>query len=107
MAPGRFWVRGATTTSGHGRYRRCGNCSSRFDAWGYATEDGEVAAGFSSVAAVVRDHVGHPVASIAITYPGHEVPAARRPTLAAQVNWTAQMLSRRIDGALVSSANST
>src|SRR5918994_4990452 len=36
---------------------------------GYASEDGFVTPGFASVAAAVRDHSGHPVAAVAITYP--------------------------------------
>jgi len=36
---------------------------------GYASEDGEVTPGFASVAAVVRDHNGHPAAGVAVTYP--------------------------------------
>src|SRR3954451_25324325 len=36
---------------------------------GYALEDGEVTPGFSSVAAAVLDHNGHPVAGVAVTYP--------------------------------------
>ena len=35
---------------------------------GYAVEDGEVTPGLASVAAVVRDHNGHPVAGLAVTY---------------------------------------
>ena len=35
---------------------------------GYAVEDGEVTPGLSSVAAVVRDHNGHPVAGLAVTF---------------------------------------
>ena len=35
---------------------------------GYATEQGEVTPGLSSVAVAVRDHVGHPVAAVAVTY---------------------------------------
>jgi len=36
---------------------------------GYAVEEGEVTPGFASVAAVVLDHNGHPVAGVAVTYP--------------------------------------
>ncbi len=35
---------------------------------GYATEDGEVTPGFASVAAAARDHTGHPVAGVAVTF---------------------------------------
>ncbi|HEY0774099.1 MAG TPA: IclR family transcriptional regulator, partial [Nocardioidaceae bacterium] len=39
---------------------------------GYAMEDGEVTPGFSSVAAVVLDHTGHPVAGVAVTFPSED-----------------------------------
>jgi DNA-binding IclR family transcriptional regulator len=38
---------------------------------GHAVEDGDVTPGFASVAAVVRDHSGHPVGSVAITFESH------------------------------------
>ena len=60
---------------------------------GYATEDGEITPGFASVASAVRDHAGHPVASVAVTYPAtDEVPTG----LAAQVKRTAAEIERRI-----------
>lgn len=65
---------------------------------GYATEDGEVTAGFGSVGAAVVDHTGHPLASIAITYPVVEITPQRRDQLAARVVDTARALSRRISG---------
>jgi DNA-binding IclR family transcriptional regulator len=65
---------------------------------GYAVEDGEVTPGFGSVGAAVLDHNGHPVASVAMTYPLHEVSAQRRVHLAARVVETARTLSRRISG---------
>ena len=37
---------------------------------GYAVEADEITPGFSSVAAAVLDHNGHPVAGVAVTYPG-------------------------------------
>ena len=60
---------------------------------GYATEDGEITPGFASVAAAVHDHAGHPVASVAVTYP---VADATPETFAAQVKRTAAELERRI-----------
>ena len=66
---------------------------------GYAIEDGEVTPGFGSVGAAVVDHNGHPLASVAITYPDTEVSAQRRAQLAARVVETARTLSRRISGA--------
>jgi DNA-binding IclR family transcriptional regulator len=65
---------------------------------GYAGEDGEVTPGFASVAAAVRDHTGHPVASIALTFPEVEVPAGRRGELASRVVDAARALSQRIGG---------
>jgi DNA-binding IclR family transcriptional regulator len=35
---------------------------------GRSTEDGEVTQGFASIADAVRDHTGHPIAAIAVTY---------------------------------------
>jgi DNA-binding IclR family transcriptional regulator len=65
---------------------------------GYAVEDGEVTPGFASVAAAVRDHTGHPVASIALTFPEVEVAAAGRGELATRVIDAARALSQRIGG---------
>jgi DNA-binding IclR family transcriptional regulator len=65
---------------------------------GYADEDGEVTAGFASVAAAIRDHGGHPVASVAVTFPDREVSPARRDYLAAHVVHTARAISRRLGG---------
>jgi DNA-binding IclR family transcriptional regulator len=63
---------------------------------GYAMEDGEVTPGFASVAAVVLDHNGHPVAGVAVTYPSEDpldltaaITATRR---------TADRLTTRIGG---------
>lgn len=39
---------------------------------GHAFEDGEVTTGFASVGAAVADHLGHPVAAVALTYPADE-----------------------------------
>lgn len=65
---------------------------------GYATEDGEVTEGFSSVAAAVLDHTEHPVASIAVTYPDDEVTPTEERELAAEVVHTAAEVQRRIGG---------
>jgi DNA-binding IclR family transcriptional regulator len=65
---------------------------------GYATEDGEVTPGFSSVAAAVLDHSAHPVAGVAVTFRGDEVGAEQQRRIAAQVTRTANQLSRRIGG---------
>lgn len=61
---------------------------------GYASEDGEVTPGLTSVAAPVRDHNGHPVAGIAVTYSGE----ADVPALVAEVRRTATLVTRRLAG---------
>jgi DNA-binding IclR family transcriptional regulator len=60
---------------------------------GYATEEGEVTSGLSSVAAPVLDHNGHPVAGLAVTFPEGE--AAR---IAVDVRRAAAQLTRRLGG---------
>src|SRR6478672_9674737 len=65
---------------------------------GYAVEDGSVSAGLSSVARAVLDHTGHPVAGVAVTFPGETVDAAERARLAAVVTRTAATLTARIGG---------
>jgi DNA-binding IclR family transcriptional regulator len=65
---------------------------------GYAIEDGSVSAGLASVARAVLDHTGHPVAGVAITFPGDEVDAVERARLAAVVTRTAGLLTARIGG---------
>ncbi len=66
---------------------------------GYAFEDGEVTPGFASVAAVVRDHTGHPVAGVAVTFPATDRPEGH--DLAATIAATrraADRLTTRIGG---------
>ena len=65
---------------------------------GFADENGEISEGFASVAAAIRDHSGHPVASVAITFADSEVGAERRAFLAAHVVRTAAQITRRIGG---------
>jgi DNA-binding IclR family transcriptional regulator len=65
---------------------------------GYAVEDGEVTAGFASLAAAVLDHSDHPVAAVAVTYPADALPAGARTQLAGAVVRTAATVSRRIGG---------
>lgn len=65
---------------------------------GYATEHGEISAGFSSVAAAVTDHVGWPVAAVAVTFLADKVPAEQWPELAQRVLKVAGELSTRIYG---------
>ena len=62
---------------------------------GFAEEDGFVTPGFASVACAVRDHTGHPVAAVALTYPAAEgEPAA----LADHVARAAARVTRGIRG---------
>jgi DNA-binding IclR family transcriptional regulator len=65
---------------------------------GFAQEQGSVTPGFSSLAAAVLDHVGHPVAAVALTFPSREVGTAARETLAAEVRASAAQVARRLYG---------
>jgi DNA-binding IclR family transcriptional regulator len=65
---------------------------------GHAVEDGEVTPGFASVAVAVRDHGGHPVASVAVTYPQREAGPALHVELVAEVGRTARAIAHRIGG---------
>lgn len=63
---------------------------------GYATEEGEVTPGFASVAAVVLDHNGLPVAAVAVTYPSNAEVSGGRLSKASQD--TAELIARRLGG---------
>jgi DNA-binding IclR family transcriptional regulator len=65
---------------------------------GYAAERGEVTPGFASVACAVRDHNGHPVAGVAVTYPADEQPADELAGTVVAVRHTADGLTRRLGG---------
>ncbi|WP_404442864.1 IclR family transcriptional regulator [Microbacterium marinum] len=76
---------------------------------GVATEDGEVTAGFRSVAVVVRDHAGWPAAAVAVTWQGDaggaeptrsgdDAASARIKALSALAASAAADLARRIGG---------
>jgi DNA-binding IclR family transcriptional regulator len=65
---------------------------------GYAWELGEVSRGFASIAVAVREHSGHPLASVAVTYPEGTVDSSGFKQLVAAVEKTAVELSRRIAG---------
>jgi DNA-binding IclR family transcriptional regulator len=62
---------------------------------GHATEDGEVTAGFASVAVAVLDHARHPVAAVAVTFP---VGTARPEQLVDTATRTARAITARIGG---------
>jgi DNA-binding IclR family transcriptional regulator len=63
---------------------------------GYATEDGDVTPGLSSVAVPVLDHVAYPVAAVAVTYESGRYDDPR--ALVARVTATAHALTRRVGG---------
>jgi DNA-binding IclR family transcriptional regulator len=63
---------------------------------GYATEYGEATERFSSVAAAVIDHSGHPVAGVALTFPDADADAALMSQFARLVTRAAAEISRRI-----------
>jgi DNA-binding IclR family transcriptional regulator len=65
---------------------------------GYSTENGEITEGFGSVAAAVTDHVGWPVAAVAVTFLAETVPPGEWPALARRVTKVAGELSVRIYG---------
>jgi DNA-binding IclR family transcriptional regulator len=64
----------------------------------HAEEDESVTPGFASVGCAVRDHAGHPVAAIALTFPSRELDAEARTRLALQVREAARQVSRAIGG---------
>ena len=64
---------------------------------GFATENGEVSLGLRSVGVAVLDHVGWPIAAIAVTYPSD--PERDAATLAAEITPVVSELARRIGGA--------
>ena len=63
---------------------------------GFATEDGEVTAGFASVAAAVLDHNGHPVAGVAVTFRAEDGPD--QAAVSRVVGETARALTQRLGG---------
>jgi len=62
---------------------------------GWATEDGEVTEGLASVGAPVLDHVGHPLAGLAVTYAS---PGTDPAPLRTAVRRAAESLTARIGG---------
>ena len=65
---------------------------------GYSTEHGEITDGFGSVAAAVTDHLGWPVAAVAVTFLEQKASAEKWPALAKSVTKAADELSVRIYG---------
>jgi DNA-binding IclR family transcriptional regulator len=64
---------------------------------GYAMEDGEVTAGFVSIAVAVLGHTRHPVASVAVTFPSSAAPDGHG-VLVDEVGRTARAIASRIGG---------
>lgn len=64
---------------------------------GYASENGEVTAGLSSVAMPVVDRTGHPLAAVAVTYPSDAGEATQAEVLR-HVRATVALLTRRLGG---------
>jgi len=65
---------------------------------GIAQENGEITPGFSSVAAVVRDHTGYPAAAVAVTFEPERLTQDARARLADPVLRAAAALERRLHG---------
>ncbi|WP_406382610.1 IclR family transcriptional regulator [Streptomyces sp. NBC_01618] len=64
----------------------------------YATEEGEITVGLSSIAAAVFDHHAHPIAGVCVTFPSRPGSAAERQEIAGHVAQTARELTRRVGG---------
>jgi DNA-binding IclR family transcriptional regulator len=64
---------------------------------GHAVEEGEVTPGYASIAVAVLDHTGHPVASVAGTFPQAET-APGRARVVDEVARTARAITNRIGG---------
>lgn len=65
---------------------------------GHATEDGDITPDFASLAVSVRDHLGWPVAAVAVTFMAAKVPEEDRPRLLTGIQQVADELRRRIHG---------
>ncbi|MEJ3656722.1 IclR family transcriptional regulator [Actinomycetes bacterium KLBMP 9759] len=65
---------------------------------GHAWEDGEVTPGFASIAVAVLDHTGHPVASVAVTYPSVLDGDDLRELMVDEIARTARAVTARVGG---------
>lgn len=63
---------------------------------GHAIEHGLITPGLSSFGAAVRDHTGHPVAGVAVTYPYDSLDETEQQSMINEVTGAADDLSRRI-----------
>ncbi|RLP83716.1 IclR family transcriptional regulator [Mycetocola lacteus] len=80
------------------RYGRLREVLGQVQRRGYATEEGSVSPGLSSVACAVHDHRGWPVAGLAVTFPANSVDPTAIAGLVEQVQNTADTLTQRIYG---------
>jgi DNA-binding IclR family transcriptional regulator len=92
------------TDHGPGSLRELRTLLTGVRARGYATEDGDVTPGLSSVAAAVLDHAGYPEAGVAVTFPAAEVDEDEAARIAARVVAAAAEISRRVRGEPAASA---
>ncbi|MYU22340.1 IclR family transcriptional regulator [Streptomyces sp. SID8352] len=69
---------------------------------GHATEEGEITVGFSSLAVPIMDHMQHPVAGLAVTFPTDSLQAEDRTAIIRGILSTASELTRRMGGSLSS-----
>lgn len=65
---------------------------------GYAVESGSVTEGLDSVAVAVLDHVGHPAAAVAVTYPSRGVDDGTGADLVERVRRCAAAITARLAG---------
>ena len=89
------WETTAITTPGQLRAEL-----SRTRERGWAVEEGDVTPNFASVAVAAHDHRGLPVAGVALTFLGHKIDDERRAELVGHVRRTAEVLTRRLHGAV-------
>lgn len=65
---------------------------------GFAEENGEVTPGQASLAVAVLDHMGHPVAAVAVTFTASAIRPGERTRIVTQIARTAREIGRRIGG---------
>lgn len=65
---------------------------------GFATEEGDVTPGLSSVAVVARDHLDLPAAAVAMTFVADDVDAGGRERFVHELRLVASELTRRLHG---------
>jgi DNA-binding IclR family transcriptional regulator len=65
---------------------------------GFSAEDGFITAGYSSIAVAAKNHLGMPVAAIALTFRSEDVDPALRSELAGALKIAGGELSKRLGG---------